>query len=100
MALATTGAKGGEKIAIKWAKQKAVTVVLAKADFDKNGRAAPFRANDELIALEPDVILASGGTVVAPLMDATRSVPIVFTQTPDPVAAGFVALMLMSARAT
>lgn len=45
----------------------------------------------ELIALEPDVILASGGTVVAPLMDATRTVPIVFTQTPDPVAAGFVA---------
>src|SRR3954451_19897322 len=44
----------------------------------------------ELIALEPDVILASGGTVVAPLMDATRSIPIVFTQTPDPVAAGFV----------
>ena len=25
MALATTGAKGGEKIAIKWAKQKNVT---------------------------------------------------------------------------
>ncbi|WP_374344362.1 DUF2493 domain-containing protein [Phenylobacterium sp.] len=29
MALATTGAKGGEKIAIKWAKQKAVTLVLS-----------------------------------------------------------------------
>jgi len=45
----------------------------------------------ELIALAPDVILASGGTVVGPLLQATRSVPIVFTQTPDPVAAGFVA---------
>jgi putative tryptophan/tyrosine transport system substrate-binding protein len=44
----------------------------------------------ELIALAPDVILASGGTVVGPLLQATRSVPIVFTQTPDPVAAGFV----------
>ena len=45
----------------------------------------------ELIALKPDVILASGGAIVGPLLQATRTVPIVFTQTPDPVAAGFVA---------
>jgi putative ABC transport system substrate-binding protein len=45
----------------------------------------------ELIALAPDVILASGGAIVGPLLQATRTVPIVFTQTPDPVAAGFVA---------
>uniref|UniRef100_UPI00345C2D4C DUF2493 domain-containing protein n=1 Tax=uncultured Caulobacter sp. TaxID=158749 RepID=UPI00345C2D4C len=63
MALATTGAKGGEKIAIKWAKQKSVTLVLAKADFDKNGRAAPFRANDELIALEPVCVLTLVNTL-------------------------------------
>ena len=63
MALATTGAKGGEKLAIKWAKQKAVTLVLAKADFDKNGRAAPFRANDELIALEPVCVLTLANTL-------------------------------------
>jgi putative ABC transport system substrate-binding protein len=44
----------------------------------------------ELVALAPDVILASGGTLVAPLLQATRTVPIVFTQTPDPVGAGFV----------
>ena len=45
----------------------------------------------ELVAFAPDVILASGGTGVATLLQATRSVPIVFTQTPDPVGAGFVA---------
>jgi putative ABC transport system substrate-binding protein len=45
----------------------------------------------ELVALAPDVILASGGSVVGALLQATRTVPIVFTQTPDPVAAGFVA---------
>jgi ABC-type uncharacterized transport system substrate-binding protein len=45
---------------------------------------------DELVALAPDVILASGGTVVGPLLQATHTVPIVFTQTPDPVAAGYV----------
>jgi putative tryptophan/tyrosine transport system substrate-binding protein len=44
----------------------------------------------ELVALAPDVILATGGSVVGPLIKVTRSVPIVFTQTPDPVGAGFV----------
>ena len=45
----------------------------------------------ELVALTPDVILAGGGQVMGPLHEATRTVPIVFTQTPDPVGAGFVA---------
>jgi len=44
----------------------------------------------ELVALSPDVILASGGTVMGPLQQATRTVPIVFTQVGDPVGAGFV----------
>jgi putative ABC transport system substrate-binding protein len=44
----------------------------------------------ELVALAPDVILAHGGSVVPSLLQATRTVPIVFTQTPDPVGAGFV----------
>jgi putative ABC transport system substrate-binding protein len=45
----------------------------------------------ELVALAPDVILASGGQVVGGLLQVTRTVPVVFTQTPDPVGAGFVA---------
>lgn len=53
MALATTGAKGAERIAIRWAQQKSVTLVLARADFDRHQKAAPFRANDDLLALEP-----------------------------------------------
>ena len=44
----------------------------------------------ELVGLAPDGILASGGSLVAPLLQVTRTVPIVFTQTPDPVGAGFV----------
>jgi putative tryptophan/tyrosine transport system substrate-binding protein len=44
----------------------------------------------ELVALAPDVILASGGTGVGALLQATRTVPIVFTQTNDPVGAGYV----------
>ena len=53
MALATSGARGAERLAIRWAQQKGVTLVLARADFDRHGKAAPFRANDDLIALEP-----------------------------------------------
>jgi ABC-type uncharacterized transport system substrate-binding protein len=54
-------------------------------DADRNRRHAA-----ELVALAPDVILASGGSVVGTLLQATSTVPIVFTQTPDPVGAGFV----------
>ena len=45
----------------------------------------------ELVALAPDVILATGDSTVPPLLQATRTVPIVFAQVPDPVANGFVA---------
>jgi ABC-type uncharacterized transport system substrate-binding protein len=46
----------------------------------------------ELAALAPDVLLAATGTAtVAPLLQATRTVPIVFVSVIDPVGAGFVA---------
>src|SRR5436190_465241 len=45
----------------------------------------------ELVALAPDVILSATGTLtVAPLLQATRTVPIVFAVVIDPVGAGFV----------
>ena len=44
----------------------------------------------ELAALAPDVILAHGGSTVGPLLQATRTVPIVFPVVVDPVGAGFV----------
>ena len=45
----------------------------------------------ELAALAPDVLVAATGTVTAaPLLQATRTVPIVFVQVIDPVGAGFV----------
>jgi ABC-type uncharacterized transport system substrate-binding protein len=44
----------------------------------------------ELVALAPDVIFTSGSAGVEPLRRATRTVPIVFVATPDPVGAGFV----------
>ena len=44
----------------------------------------------ELVALAPDVILAGGTSAVGPLLQATRTVPIVFAIVVDPVGAGFV----------
>ena len=45
----------------------------------------------ELIALVPDVIVTTGDSNTGPLLQATRTVPIVFVLVPDPVGAGFVA---------
>ena len=44
----------------------------------------------ELVALAPDVIISSGTASMAPLLQATRTVPIVFVNVADPVGAGFV----------
>jgi putative ABC transport system substrate-binding protein len=44
----------------------------------------------ELVALAPDVILAPGSATTGPLLQATRTIPIVFATIPDPVGAGFV----------
>jgi len=44
----------------------------------------------ELAALAPDVIFASGTASVGPMLQATRTVPIVFANVADPVGAGFV----------
>jgi putative ABC transport system substrate-binding protein len=45
---------------------------------------------EELVALGPDVILTTGSAGLGPLLQLTRTIPIVFTIVPDPVGAGFV----------
>ena len=45
----------------------------------------------ELVGLAPDVILTSGFSTIRPLLDATRTVPIVFANVVDPVGAGLIA---------
>jgi putative tryptophan/tyrosine transport system substrate-binding protein len=44
----------------------------------------------ELVALAPDVILAHGTPATGPLLQVSRTVPIVFAAGVDPVGAGFV----------
>jgi putative tryptophan/tyrosine transport system substrate-binding protein len=52
----------------------------------------------ELVALAPEVILASGSSTVGPLLQANRTVPIVFVALVDPVGAGFVASLARPGR--
>jgi len=63
------------RVDIRWAKSNAADIRRHAAD---------------LVALAPDVILAHGAATVGPLLQATRTVPIVFPVAGDPVAAGFV----------
>jgi putative ABC transport system substrate-binding protein len=45
----------------------------------------------ELVGLAPDIILAEGSVTLGPLLQITRSIPIVFTNVVDPVGSGYVA---------
>jgi putative ABC transport system substrate-binding protein len=55
------------------------------SDADRRRHAA------ELVALSPDVILATSGAIVGALQEVSRSVPIVFVTVIDPVGGGWVA---------
>jgi ABC-type uncharacterized transport system substrate-binding protein len=48
------------------------------------------RHAEELVALAPDIILATGESTIPPLLQATRTIPIVFPIAADPVVAGYV----------
>ena len=51
------------------------------------------RHADELVALAPDVIVATGNAGMVPLLQATRIIPIVFNNVADPIGGGFVKSM-------
>jgi len=56
------------------------------------GHTDRIRANvAELLSLKPDVVLINGARALAAMQDATRTVPLLFVGTVDPVAQGFVA---------
>jgi ABC-type uncharacterized transport system substrate-binding protein len=63
-----------------------------RIDYRYGGDDANRLRNDaaELVALGPDVILTSGSLAIEPVLQVTRTVPIVFVQLVDPVGGGFV----------
>jgi putative tryptophan/tyrosine transport system substrate-binding protein len=73
--------------AMGWSKGRNVRIDYRWAGGDSN-RVRKHTA--ELVALVPDVILTSGSITVAPLLQATRTIPILFVQVVDPVGSGLV----------
>jgi putative ABC transport system substrate-binding protein len=70
-----------------WDEGRNVRIEM-RATAGNTGAARKYAA--ELVEFAPDAILAMGGSTVAPLLEATRTVPIVFTITSDPVGNGLV----------
>ena len=56
------GGPGVERIAAQWAERNAVHQVVCKPDWNRHGRAAPFRRNDELLNLLPKGLIAFPGS--------------------------------------
>ena len=56
------GGPGAEKIAARWAEHNGVHQIVCKPEWDKHGRAAPFRRNDDLLNLLPKGVIAFPGS--------------------------------------
>ena len=71
------GGPGAEKIAAGWAERNGVHQVVCKPDWNAHGRAAPFRRNDELLALLPKGVIAFPGSGITDnLVDKARALGI------------------------
>src|SRR5262249_23427533 len=70
-----------------WDEGRNVRIEM-RATAGNTGAARKYAA--ELVEFAPDAILAMGGSTVAPLLEATHTLPIVFTITSDPIGNGLV----------
>ena len=77
MVLVHGGGPGVERIAARWAERNGVHQVVCKPDWDRHGRAAPFRRNEELLNLLPKGVLAFPGSgITENLVDRARQLGI------------------------
>ena len=77
MVLVHGGGPGIERIAAQWAERNGVHQVVCKPDWDRHGRAAPFRRNDELLNLLPKGVIAFPGSgITENLVDKARQLGI------------------------
>ena len=77
MVLVHGGGPGVERIAAQWAEKNGVHQVVCKPDWDRHGRAAPFRRNDELLNLLPKgVLVFPGSGITENLADKARQLGI------------------------
>ena len=77
MILVHGGGPGVERIAASWAERNGVHQIVCKPDWDRHGRAAPFRRNDELLNLLPKGVIAFPGSgITENLVDKARQLGI------------------------
>ena len=71
------GGPGVEKIAASWAERNGVHQIVCKPDWDRHGRAAPFRRNEELLNLLPKGVIAFPGSgITENLVDRAKQLGI------------------------
>ena len=71
------GGPGTDRLAAQWAERNGVHQVVCRPDWQRHGRAAPFRRNDELLALLPRGLIAfEGGGITANLVDKAKALGI------------------------
>ena len=72
------GGPGVDRIAARWAEQNGIHQIVCKPDWQRHGRAAPFRRNDQMLDLPPKGVIAfgSGGGVTENLVDRARQLGI------------------------
>ena len=71
------GGPGVERIAAQWADRNGVHQIVCKPDWQRHGRAAPFRRNDELLNLLPKGVIAFPGSgITENLVDRARQMGI------------------------
>ncbi len=61
MVLCHKGSRGAEKIAAAWAKSRKVPQVLFRPNWPAFNKAAPFRANDEMLTAKIAGVIVFGG---------------------------------------
>ena len=77
------GSPGVERIAAQWADRNGVHQVVCKPDWDRHGRAAPFRRNEELLNLLPKGLIAFPGSgITENLVDRARQLGIPVQRVP------------------
>ena len=77
LVLAHGGGPGVEKLAAQWAERNGVDQVVCKPDWQRHGRAAPFRRNEELLSLLPKGVIAFPGSgITENLVDRARQLGI------------------------
>ena len=65
--------RGAERIAACWAENRKVTQIAFKPDWNRHGKAAPFRRNDQMLSVMPaGVIVFPGSGISANLADKAR----------------------------